>query len=539
MNSLPAIPDSFQPNFDQMWSSACRVCDSIRAFQPDLLLVLMHSGWGPVFAAQVLWTQTQSLPFPPMVRTNIGREKIGIFDETFNLLTTDYFVGEYSTDIDVGKLLAWVALRSDWQAQLRQQVAEVMQTAEGPQRILVVDDTIHEGSTTILTLSLLDKLYPQAEVRLLNADSWFRDTYMDLMLALYPIAAAFPDGKIPSDEVNRQLGRVAIGSENISDDSLFWQPISLASPSVQALSVYLPAADWVQFSQAIYPLIAQYIAGRSASYTPNQPNPAHYSFGLRAEWLVMRDIWLENGITRRQVEQRYGLSGKKAKRLLERWMEFNELAIEGHGRWARYVIPLPLQRYMDKLEDRHDELHEAYWVLPGRLMFGDRPWYTDNPDSLEWARQEVRQLLAHGVDGWLDVQIVQQGEAPKENPLFLPEAQAIGRTAIAKTIPLAIKYVREDNAIRTRRGRPNRKDIRQVLDQIDQLLADGRILYVSTSGDELRSILAGCYLARHGTAGKAALTELQACRATGGNGWKREPATYKARRYVRSWPAGL
>ena len=114
----------------------------------------------------------------------------------------------------------------------------------------------------------------------------------------------------------------------------------------------------------------------------------------------------------------------------------------------------------------------------------------------------------------------------------------MGRLVTVKTVSLVIQYASKENYVRTRRGRPNRKDIRPVLDQIDQLLADGCILFVSASG-ELRGILAGCYLARHGKPGKAALVELQICRTSGSNGWKREPASRKARRYIREWPAGL
>lgn len=539
MKPLPAIPDTFQPKFDEMWRSACRVCDNIHAFQPDLVLVLMHSGWGPVFAAQIVWLQTQSLPFPPVARTNIGREKIGIFDDTFRL-TTDYFVGEYSSYIEVGKLLAWLTTRSDWREQLRQQVAEAMQTAESPQRILVVDDTMHEGSTSILTLGLLNWVYPQATIRFLIAHSWYRSTYRDFMLAsLCSASELFPEGKIPSDEVRYQLGNVAIGSENVFEDSLLWQPISVDSPSVQALSVYLPANEWVQISQEIYSSVARYITERSASYTPKDPDPRDFNFGLRNEWRMMSDIWLENGITRRQAEQRYGLSNREVSRLLDTWMSFDELVLEGHGRGARYRIPAPLRQHIEKVNEFPEELLDAYWLLPGKLMFGEHPSYLDCTNGDEWARKQMRYLLDQGIDYWMDVQIIEEGKAPKEYPLFGEEACAIERSAVAQAVSLVIKYISKEGFILIRRGRPNRKDIRSILDQIDQHLADGRVLYVSTISDTLRGTLAGCYLARHGQAGTAALAVLQARRATSTNGWKREPASRKARRYVRSWPAGF
>jgi hypothetical protein len=540
MLNLPAIPDAYQPKFDKMWQSACRVCDNILAYQPDLVVALMHSGWGPVFAAQTLWQQTQTVPFPPVVRTNIGREKIDLFDETHNSITAGYFVGEYSSDIDVGKLLAWVASRVDWHEQLRRQVAEAMKTPQDPLRILLIDDCVHEGSTSILALGLIDCVFPQAKVRFLNADSWYRTTYMDFLLdVLCPRSELFPEGKIPSEEVRTQLGRVAVGSENAPDHSLYWQPISVESPAVQALSVYRPASDWVQSSKMIYATIARHITEHAVSYVPSEPRPGDFNYGLRISWCMMRDIWLENGITRRTACLRYGTPDQEFARILDSWWAFNDVVLQGHGRGTRYMIPEPVRRYVEKQAILPADPLNAYWLLPGKLMFGEPPWYHEKVEVTDEMRSDIRYLLNQAVDYWLDVQIVQEGETAQENPLFVEEARAIGRTAVAQFITLPMEYVSEEGYILTRRGRPNRKDIRPILDRIDQLLADGRVLYVSAVHRNLRGILAGCYLARHGQAGSAALAALQACRATAASSWKREPVSRQARRYVRSWPAGL
>ena len=486
----------------------------------------MHSGWGPVYSARTLWSQTQTLPFPPLARPNLGREKINIFDETFNMLVTYSFVGEYSSAIEVGRLLAWLTGRKDWMEQLRQQVIEARQTSADPQRILVVDECIHEGSTAILALGLLKWIYPQATLCLLDARSWVHSEYLDFMLAAFPdISGSFPNGKVPSQEVHSHLDRIAIGSEDVSAEfpvleaGFSGQPIR---PGFERLSPGSRlgaglSGDLCQHWR-VYP-------GALSLLPPRQPDPHDIYFHLTGEWCMMRDIWLEDGITRRQAEQRYGLSSREVARIFDKWMEFDDIALEGHGRWARYRIPLPLQRYINKLEEMTGDRLPAYSLLPGRLMFGYRPWYLVGRDGVVSGREDIRAILDSGVDGWLDVQIVQEGNAPEENPLFLEEAQAIGRAAIKQTVALAIQYVSQENHTLTRRGRPNRKDIRQVLDQIDQLLEGGRILYVSTKDNALRGILAGCYLARHGQSGNAALVALQDRRATAANGWKREPAS--------------
>jgi hypothetical protein len=349
----------------------------------------------------------------------------------------------------------------------------------------------------------------------------------------------FPDGKILSDEVKEHLDVVAVGSEDITSDSLSWRSISLDSPSVQALSAYRPAAEWVQISGEIYATIARDTHERAASYIPGKPDPLTYKSRLLIGWCLMRDIWLENGITRRQAEQRYGLSSQEAKQILGRWMAFDRIILDGHGRWARYVIPAALQRYINRKGEDPYDTNEEYWLQPWQLMFGRRSWCSESEEGAEWAREVMRDLLVMWIDCWLDVQMIQEGTSPLENPFFMEEAQAIGRTAMAQAVPLALEYKSKDNTILTRRGRPNRKDIRLILDQIDRYLAEGHILYVSVPDRDLRGILAGCFLARHGQTGSAALRALQACRATGPNGWKREPNSRKARRYVCSWPAGL
>ncbi len=278
LEPLATIPESLQPKFDKLWRAACRVCDNIHAFQPELLLALMHSGWGPVFAAQIIWQQTQSLPFPPVARTNLGREKIDVFEADTLGEITGSFVGEYSPEEDIEQFLAWINQRADWRAQLRQQTVDAMQNSRDPQRILVVDDCFHEGSTFILTTGLVKSVYPQATVRFLNAHGWYRWDYLRLMLeVLGPQAEAFPMNELHTDELSRQLGWVAIGSEDISQDSLYWQPISLNSPSVQALSGYRSPAEWVQISQAVYATIAGYITKRAPTYQPNEPDSHDYS----------------------------------------------------------------------------------------------------------------------------------------------------------------------------------------------------------------------------------------------------------------------
>jgi hypothetical protein len=541
MKPLPPIPASFQKKLTQMWKSACRVCDNILAYQPDLVLSLMHSGWGPVFTAQILWQQTQLRPFPPVARPNLGREKTDDFDQAVNFFSSGMFMGIYAVDIDTGHFLSWLTTRTDWQAQLRQLVAEAMPGAAAPQRILVVDDCIHEGSTYILTLGLLELVYPQAEVRFLNADGWYSSDYRDLMLdSVCPVAEVFPEGKLPGGKVLDALGKIAVGSENTAPDSLFWQPISPDSPAVQVLTAFHPAEEWVEMSRAVYAMLAHHILERAASYTPAQPDENYINFQLNPAWRLMRAIWLQNGITRRQAEQYVGLSPQAVKHILGGWIGTDQVMLVGRGRTARYVIPPPIMGYLSSRpgEFPSDPL-DLLWLLPGRLAFGEDQMNFHGKELSAYSREQINHLLDLGVDCWIDVQTTWEGGMVGENRAFGEESQRRGRAVVMHPIVLETMFIDGQNRFQTKRGRPDRRDIRPILDQIDRYLAEGRVVFVSSDSRDLRGILAGCYLARHGQAGPAALKALQACRAKTVRSWRRDPVSDKAQRYVRTWPAGL
>lgn len=500
----------------------------------------MNSGWGPVFAAQTLWQQTQSVPFPPIARTNLGREKCDFYAQKHRMLMGTPFVGQWTSSVDLGRFLAWLASNDVWQDQLRQQVVQTLHSIQPPQRILVVDDTIHEGSTAILVLGLLQIIYPHTSVRFLNAQSWFRSEYGQLLLELVgPGAIPYPEKKYPMDDFYMSMERLATGFEEISIDSLEWQPYTVNSPDVLALSAYHPPEVWLEAARVVYNVIAAYVSEQAGSYLPAPPDPADYEFGITTEWFIMRDIWLENGITRRQAEQRYGLSREKVDYFLQSWISYDWILIEGHGRGARYVIPAAIKQPPEDVDE--DDTYEApsyYWLLPGRLQFAELPWYSGDLDAAETIGKDMCWILDQGVDCLLDVEITQEAEPRLDHGIFQEEAGRRGRSVITQELSIFIKYKTNSQGERIQKHHPNRKDIRKILDLIDQYLAQGRIIQVRA--DRItRAILAGCYLARHGQTGASALRALQAARATGPEGWKLEPPDRKARGYIRSWPAGM
>jgi hypothetical protein len=539
MIDLASLSETSQANLDKIFKSACSVCDNILEFKPDLLLCLMHSGWGPTFAAQVLWQHTQIEPFPPVARTNIGREKAYVFSEANRVYATGRIVGIYTSSVDMGNFMAWISRNLAWQAQLRQQIEETLQPGYTPERILVVDDTIHEGTTAILTLQLLQSIYPHANVRFVDAKGWFRDEYRNFLFELAgPATKPFPDRDESSQDLYKSITSVAMGSEDLCVDSLDWRPITFDSPLLESLSEYHPAQTWLYCSQLIYDTIAAFITFNAASYTPVKPDTSQNSFSLNRSWCLMRDIFLENSITRQLAEKRYGIKRQEFDRIIGFQLRYDSVVLAGYGRWTRYIIQPHLRRYLEGLEDTAFEPGNHYWVLPGKLMCDQHTFDWGETDHLSEVHDVSRKLLEWGIDCWLDVQLIQKGEPPLDISIFVEEAKVIGREVLAIPVPMTILYVNEQDEIVTKPRRPNRKDIRVVLDLIDQYITQGRVVCV-TADESLRGILVGCYLARHGQSGAAALKALQACRATGPNGWHREPPFDQARRYIRSWPAGL
>lgn len=418
MTDFPSIPESLQPKMEMVWRAARCVCDNILDFHPDVIVALMHSGWGMAFAGKVLWDHTQAGPFPPIARVNLGREKITVFTEMHNLEEV-CFAGIYTSGYVVGKLLAWLYTHLDWRMQLRGHVSAALPAGIDPQRILVVDDCIHEGSTAMVALSLLERVYPLAQLRYLDTHGWYRSDYQKFMLSAFDFCReAFPETSALSRELINSLDTVAVGSEDVSMDSLDWRPVTVDSPDVQALRDYAPPEQWVQVAPQIYAAIARYIGGRAADYTPAAPEVNSIKFQLAAEWLIMRDIWLENGLTRRQVQQRYGFTEQQVVTFLRRHIEYDELAVAGYGRGARYVIPpgLRLKVETPQADDSEDDPLEAYCLLPGRLFFGEHLGYYEAAETHAYSRNLVRKVLALGVDCWLDVQVWARGGVIEDNP---------------------------------------------------------------------------------------------------------------------------
>jgi hypothetical protein len=341
---------------DLLWEVAVQVVRRILSFQPDVVVALLHSGWAPAKAARILWQATRAEPFPPLVKTNLGREKISFYPGGSKKIGVGNFLGDYSEPFQIGHFLAWLVQQKKWHAELAGQIQASLPQGETPQRIMIVDDWIAEGNTWILSLGLLDILYPKAEKQFVaGAFSWKKSFHRLWLESFHPhLLKQFDrshhrDGSVDENRhaLINHLIRLVPGTEDVDAASFEWRPITTSSPSVQKLTKYLPAEDWLELPRFVDKMIEDYMRARIREYQrgmfdelviPGLPTVAIQS-KLSLESLVLRDLWLEKcSISRRAIAEKYDLFPEQASRLLKKMLTSGLLIRKGYGRGTFYCL---------------------------------------------------------------------------------------------------------------------------------------------------------------------------------------------------------
>lgn len=171
----------------------------------------------------------------------------------------------------------------------------------------------------------------------------------------------------------------------------------------------------------------------------------------------------------------------------------------------------------------HDQLINAYWVVPGRLLAGPYPSAPALPD----AQKQVAALLDLGVDTIVD--LTEPGEYGLLSywPL-LSEASAAQGLAVEHR-----QWSIPDMSI------PTVEQMRATLDDIDAALAEGRTVYVHCYGGIGRTgTVVGCYLVRNGASGDEALATISHLRRNIRQPHRLSPETSEQRSMVLTWSEG-
>ena len=161
-------------------------------------------------------------------------------------------------------------------------------------------------------------------------------------------------------------------------------------------------------------------------------------------------------------------------------------------------------------------IKHSYWVEPGKLLAGEYPRNKDGSSS----QGKVDALLHAGVNVFIDLTEARDGLFAYENMIGAASHQ---------------RFPIRDLSV------PKSPDqTGQILDAIDLAIGNGDLVYVHCWGGAGRTgTIIGCWLARHGLAGEAALIELgKRWRMCPKSAVRQSPETDEQRRYVLTWAAG-
>lgn len=395
-----------------------------------------------------------------------------------------------------------------------------------PERILVVDDVISEGSTWILTLGLLRLIFRQAVVHFLAAGdsfqdglwkAWAQDSHPEL---LERVKRENEDESIQyNDRLEHRIAELANGTEDIDPESLAWKPITAESELLKQLGNSLSADEWLSLPKFVEETISREIAERATNYKPNGQRTSEKWPALKPEWLILCEIWLYGSRTQKQLMEALGWQDGKMRYWFTRLIERGAVAIQKQRRANLYALS---PHACGENEDEEEPLLDTYWVVPGKLMAGAFPGWPGKYDDLQ---PRLDRLFDLGVTSFIDLSTWYEGN-PIETYGTALKDKAAKRGADVEYHAFTPKP----------RQLPKPALVKQILDCIDQSLVRGQIVYVHcNSGIEVTGIIVGCYLVRHGMTGKDALREIERMRAGTFYAWKRSPITERGRRMVRKW----
>ncbi len=157
----------------------------------------------------------------------------------------------------------------------------------------------------------------------------------------------------------------------------------------------------------------------------------------------------------------------------------------------------------------------CYWVIPGKLLAGEYPRNLDDESS----PAKIRALTDAGIASFID--LTERGEHGLK-----PYSHLLGETTERRRFPIRDLDIP---------GSPDQT--KQILDQIDANMADGKPTYVHCWGGIGRTgVIIGCWLARHGDGGQAALDELRRLWTNNPkSAWTASPQMPAQFRYITEW----
>jgi len=163
---------------------------------------------------------------------------------------------------------------------------------------------------------------------------------------------------------------------------------------------------------------------------------------------------------------------------------------------------------------------ECYWVLPGRFLAGEYPG-ARRPGS---PSPRITALLESGINRFID--LTYPGELPDYEDYLRDESYRCNCRVVHLRSSIGDF------------GLPGYNQMKSLLDEIDAALAGGDKIYLHCqAGIGRTGTVVGCYLARHGETGRAALLRLNELRHRLPFPFP-SPETDEQRLFVTNWLAG-
>ncbi|MBP9041798.1 MAG: hypothetical protein KBF64_08505 [Anaerolineaceae bacterium] len=342
---------SFKFAVKNLYKIAILAYNEIIHFKPEIVIVLAHGGWGPLWALQALCQELQKAPFPPLLVTNIGNEKLDRYEKQRYRIYRCYECYPYNAlhtnAVENGFFLAWVSQQTDWQYSLRQMIMEVLNGLT-PSRILVLDDTTWVGGTYRIALTLLNSIFPESEVRMIAGDSfeWRSDIVKPWLLD-----HGINDNPNNNNYRDLYIHYLVPGTEDDGNsDSFNWRLISKENKYLQEVSSLLPIEQWMRMS--IW--VKKAIQNQSTKYA-REVNKTTFPINgtckptLDAVELILKYVWLNRKIKLEKIQEILKMSKDESVVLVKSMVEEKQLVPRWNFREVYYVIPRSITRKVIQL----------------------------------------------------------------------------------------------------------------------------------------------------------------------------------------------
>ena len=483
--SQPDVQERFQALRDKVSQFGRVVAAEIDHFQPDLVVGLAHSGWLPVLAAQVVWEVQYKRPFPPTLRINFGREKLADYFDLWGDSDMDIYALDYAPDIFLAHILWWVSQHTSWQTELRSMAAEVLPDDQTPQRILLVDECIQEGTTYLPVIGLFTTVFPQTDIRFV-ADglvfwgktatmAWLHQYHPQVETNITPYLSKIDNKEWEQSlSLDRALRWVAAGSEDVSFDSLVCAPVDQHSQTIARLSPYLIEVEWLKVAPWAHHTILTHVRQQAQETETILHLPFGGRGGVYWQLSILQQLWQAGSLSRRELLHRSPKSEAETQRWLDWLLKDGQIVPVGWGRATRYC---PGPAFQPDVVEQTGPQNNAYAVLPDRLWAG--PHVLETP----YYRQGLRWLHAQGIQVLLDTTGTQDE--------LLTEA-----ASFAQTVPFQVAI--QSVTWQPRQALP-REELLAILIWLEEKLGAGQRVYIQSKyGSGRASLVAAAYLVRQG-----------------------------------------